>query len=134
MKAKLVWYLIVVLSFIFIGLAANTYGGQILAVDKTYIALGITSLYVFVSLWIGFCLHTGRAIPLYWARYAVGLMPALGLVGTLSGVVVLFGLGGEGGVDNAEAVKGFAIALYTTLAGFIFSEFLLLQLKVLDRG
>ncbi len=50
----------------------------------------------------------------------VGIAPLLGLVGTLHGLITLFGsLGTEGLADNAVLAKGISIALNTTLAGLL---------------
>jgi len=51
---------------------------------------------------------------------AVGIAPLLGLVGTIHGLITLFGsLGGIGMGDNAKVAQGIAIALNTTLAGLL---------------
>jgi biopolymer transport protein ExbB len=50
----------------------------------------------------------------------VGISPLLGLVGTLHGLITLFGdLGRSGLADNAVLAKGIAIALNTTLMGLL---------------
>jgi biopolymer transport protein ExbB len=50
----------------------------------------------------------------------VGIAPLLGLVGTVHGLITLFGhLGKTGLMDNAELAKGIAIALNTTLMGLL---------------
>jgi biopolymer transport protein ExbB len=50
----------------------------------------------------------------------VGIAPLLGLVGTIHGLITLFGdLGRMGVSDNAVLAKGIAIALNTTLAGLL---------------
>jgi biopolymer transport protein ExbB len=50
----------------------------------------------------------------------VGIAPLLGLVGTLHGLITLFGgLGHEGLNDNAKLAAGVAIALNTTLMGLL---------------
>ncbi|MEK7686266.1 MAG: MotA/TolQ/ExbB proton channel family protein [Verrucomicrobiota bacterium] len=50
----------------------------------------------------------------------VGIAPLLGLVGTVHGLITLFGdLGREGLADNAVLAKGIAIALNTTLMGLL---------------
>src|SRR5688572_4574129 len=50
----------------------------------------------------------------------VGIAPLMGLVGTLHGLIALFGsLGSVGVSDNAALAKGISIALNTTLAGLI---------------
>jgi biopolymer transport protein ExbB len=50
----------------------------------------------------------------------VGIAPLLGLVGTLHGLITLFGdLGSAGLADNATLAKGIAIALNTTLMGLL---------------
>jgi biopolymer transport protein ExbB len=50
----------------------------------------------------------------------VGVAPLLGLVGTLHGLITLFGdLGTAGLGDNAVLAKGIAIALNTTLTGLL---------------
>ena len=47
----------------------------------------------------------------------VGIAPLLGLVGTLHGLITLFGeLGKAGMSDNAQLAKGIAVALNTTQA------------------
>lgn len=50
----------------------------------------------------------------------VGIAPLLGLVGTIHGLITLFGdLGTGGPADNATLAKGIAIALNTTLSGLL---------------
>ncbi|MCI0534159.1 MAG: MotA/TolQ/ExbB proton channel family protein [Verrucomicrobiales bacterium] len=50
----------------------------------------------------------------------VGIAPLLGLVGTIHGLITLFGdLGAAGLADNAVLAKGIAIALNTTLMGLL---------------
>jgi biopolymer transport protein ExbB len=50
----------------------------------------------------------------------VGIAPLLGLVGTIHGLITLFGdLGQTGLTDNATLAKGIAIALNTTLMGLL---------------
>ena len=50
----------------------------------------------------------------------VGIAPLMGLVGTLHGLITLFGdLGVAGLSDNAVVAKGIAIALNTTLMGLL---------------
>jgi len=50
----------------------------------------------------------------------VGTAPLLGLVGTIHGLITLFGdLGSSGLNDNAALARGIAIALNTTLAGLL---------------
>ncbi|HNQ89340.1 MAG TPA: MotA/TolQ/ExbB proton channel family protein [Verrucomicrobiota bacterium] len=50
----------------------------------------------------------------------VGIAPLLGLVGTLHGLITLFGdLGRTGLADNSVVARGIAIALNTTLMGLL---------------
>lgn len=50
----------------------------------------------------------------------VGIAPLLGLVGTIHGLITLFGdLGKAGPGNNADMARGIAIALNTTLAGLL---------------
>lgn len=50
----------------------------------------------------------------------VGIAPLLGLVGTVYGLISLFGdLGRSGVADNAVLARGIAMALNTTLAGLL---------------
>jgi biopolymer transport protein ExbB len=50
----------------------------------------------------------------------VGIAPLLGLVGTLHGLITLFGSLSKTGLgDNSELAKGIAIALNTTLMGLL---------------
>ena len=50
----------------------------------------------------------------------VGIAPLLGLVGTLHGLITLFGDLGKAGLgDNSALAKGISIALNTTLMGLI---------------
>src|SRR6185436_17037080 len=50
----------------------------------------------------------------------VGIAPLLGLVGTIHGLITLFGdLSRAGLGDNAAMARGIAIALNTTLAGLL---------------
>ncbi|MGC8990528.1 MAG: MotA/TolQ/ExbB proton channel family protein [Verrucomicrobiia bacterium] len=50
----------------------------------------------------------------------VGIAPLLGLVGTIHGLITLFGdIGRTGLTDNAVVARGIAIALNTTLTGLL---------------
>ncbi len=50
----------------------------------------------------------------------VGIAPLLGLVGTIYGLILLFGeLGREGLTDNARLASGIALALNATLLGLL---------------
>ena len=50
----------------------------------------------------------------------VGIAPLLGLVGTIHGLITLFGdLGSTGLADNSVLARGIAIALNTTLMGLL---------------
>jgi biopolymer transport protein ExbB len=50
----------------------------------------------------------------------VGIAPLLGLVGTIYGLILLFGtLGPQGAGDNAKMASGIAVALNATLLGLI---------------
>lgn len=50
----------------------------------------------------------------------VGIAPLLGLVGTIHGLIRLFGRLGQAGLgDNAQLAEGIAIALNTTLMGLL---------------
>ena len=50
----------------------------------------------------------------------VGVAPLLGLVGTIYGLITLFGSIGETGLgDNSQVAKGISIALYATLFGLL---------------
>ena len=137
MKQNLRWWLVSNLSFILTGWAVwSGFAGQIIATDVTRISLGIVIAYLVMTVVIGFCIHTGRKAPDYWAAYLIGVFPALGLIGTLVGIVNLFGLGGSE-VDlanNPAMLTGLSTAIFTTLTGLVFSEFLFLQMKVLERG
>jgi biopolymer transport protein ExbB len=50
----------------------------------------------------------------------VGISPLLGLIGTIHGLIILFGdLGQQGITDNSAFARGISIALHTTLAGLL---------------
>lgn len=50
----------------------------------------------------------------------VGISPLLGLIGTIHGLIILFGdLGQQGVTDNAAFARGISIALHTTLSGLM---------------
>jgi len=50
----------------------------------------------------------------------VGIAPLLGLVGTIHGLITLFGdMGQQGVTDNSAFARGIAIALNTTLMGLL---------------
>ena len=50
----------------------------------------------------------------------VGIAPLLGLVGTIYGLIMLFGRLGQAGLtDNAALASGIALALYATLLGLL---------------
>jgi biopolymer transport protein ExbB len=50
----------------------------------------------------------------------VGISPLLGLIGTIHGLIILFGeLGRQGLTENAAFAKGISIALNTTLMGLL---------------
>lgn len=130
-RRRLVWYLVAVLSAILTALAAILFGETVLASDRTYITAGIVAMYLLATVYIGVEIHRGRPCPMYWPKWLVGVMPALGLIGTLVGIAALFGLSGEG--DEAATLAALGTAIYTTLAGLIYSECLWLQLKILTR-
>ncbi|MDB6030680.1 MAG: tolQ [Verrucomicrobiales bacterium] len=48
----------------------------------------------------------------------VGIAPLLGLVGTIYGLITLFGSMGQGG-DNSKFAQGISLALYATLIGLL---------------
>ena len=132
--SKLRWWLVANLS------AALTLGGiysghaaNIIATDTTFLALGIVVAYFVMTVWIGFAAHSRRDFPDRWANWLIGVMPALGLIGTLIGIVDLFAFGG-GAIENEAVYRGLGTALYVTLCGLVYSEFLILQMKVLGRG
>ena len=50
----------------------------------------------------------------------IGIAPLLGLVGTIYGLIMLFGsMGGVAGVDSAKFAEGISTALYATLLGLL---------------
>lgn len=50
----------------------------------------------------------------------IGIAPLLGLVGTIYGLIMLFGsMGGVAGVDSAKFAEGISTALYATLLGLM---------------
>ncbi|HWN93857.1 MAG TPA: MotA/TolQ/ExbB proton channel family protein [Methylomirabilota bacterium] len=50
----------------------------------------------------------------------VGIAPLMGLVGTIYGLIMLFGsMSGVSGVDNAKFAQGISTALYATLLGLL---------------
>ena len=50
----------------------------------------------------------------------VGIAPLMGLVGTIFGLILLFGsMGSVSGVDNAKFAEGISTALYATLLGLV---------------
>jgi biopolymer transport protein ExbB len=50
----------------------------------------------------------------------VGIAPLMGLVGTIYGLIMLFGgMGSLGGVDSAKFAQGISTALYATLLGLM---------------
>ena len=64
----------------------------------------------------------------------VGIAPLLGLVGTIHGMITLFGdLGRAGLADNAVLAKGISIALNTTLMGLIVAIPSLIAWTLLSR-
>jgi hypothetical protein len=147
---KLKWWLVVNLSAaltvfgVYSGHAAN-----IINTDTTFLALGIVVAYSVMTVWIGWGAHRAHgwvydpdtqlewhnedAVPEKWAAYLIGVFPALGLIGTLIGIVDLFAFGG-GALENEAVYRGLGTALYVTLCGLVYAEFLMLQLKVLGRG
>jgi len=134
MKTRLRWWFVAWLSIILTAGSVIYYGPAILRTDllTVLITSGIVAVYFVVTAWIGFTLHTNRQLPSQWARHAIGLLPSLGLIGALIGMVQLFGLSG-GSVDvndTAAILSGLGLVLFSTLAGIIYSEFLILQLRV----
>lgn len=130
-RTKLAWYAFACLSFLLTAIAAREYGETVLATDKTYISVAIVALYAVMTAWIGIAIHRHRPAPVYWASYVVTILPAAGIVGTLIGIAVLFGL--SGGNDEAATLAGLGTALYTTLTGVIYAECLRFQLKIVAR-
>jgi biopolymer transport protein ExbB len=50
----------------------------------------------------------------------VGIAPLMGLVGTIYGLIMLFGtMNGAAAVDNAKFAQGISLALYATLLGLL---------------
>jgi biopolymer transport protein ExbB len=63
-------------------------------------------------------LHLERGLVVL--EIVVGIAPLLGLVGTIHGLITLFGdLGASGLAENSVLAKGIAIALNTTLMGLL---------------
>jgi biopolymer transport protein ExbB len=57
---------------------------------------------------------------LIFLEIVVGIAPLLGLVGTIYGLITLFGsMGGASGVDSAKFSQGISLALNATLLGLI---------------
>lgn len=69
--------------------------------------------------------ETGRAVAHYLERYLATLgtiatvAPLLGLLGTVIGMVELFGSFTTGGHDIAQFARGISVALYNTAAGIV---------------
>lgn len=133
---RLRWWLIFWLSVIVTAASGAYYGPTIMETDSTHIAIGIVAMYFVFTGWIGLALHTGRDLPVSWTRYVIGLMPSLGLIGALLGMVQLFGLNATGAdlSNSATILSGLGIVLFSTLAGLVYSEFLILQLRVCGDG
>jgi hypothetical protein len=134
-RKRLTWWLCASSSFILTGLVAYAYGDKWLLADHTYISFAIVGLYVLATIWIGWAIHFGRTFKAadYWTRYLIAMFPAGGLIGTLIGIAMLFGLGGGAVDDNAAILGGLGTAVMATLAGLVYSELLILQLHVLDE-
>lgn len=144
-RSKLLWWLVVNLSAALTIFAAWTGHAQnIWQTDSTHLAAGIVAAYFAMTCWIGWAVHVPRyatpnaagireAVPERWANWLIGVMPALGLIGTLIGIVDLFAFGG-GAIENEQVYRGLGTALYVTLCGLTYSEFLILQMRVLGRG
>lgn len=129
-RRRLAWYTIAVLSIILTLSAISRYGEIVLEADRTGLSAAIVLAYLVMTVWLGVAIHRKRGPEraLYWAKYLVGLLPALGLIGTVIGISLLFGLA-DGETDKAT-LAALGTALYTTLAGLIYSEALWLQWKV----
>ncbi len=147
-RTKLLWWLVVNLSAALTAFGVYTgHAANIIATDTTFLALGIAVSYFVMTAWIGWAVRTPTysdkpfsdmkwlvdPLPEKWANWLIGVMPALGLIGTLIGIVQLFAFGG-GAIENEAVYRGLGTALYVTLCGLTYSEFLILQMKVLGRG
>lgn len=132
-RTRLSWYAVACLSLLLTAVGAAVFGQQIVAGDRTYITIGIAATYMIATTWIGVAIHIGRPVPSYWASYLVGLFPSLGLVGTVIGIITLFGVHVGAVNDGPEGFYGLATALFTTLAGLTYSMALELQLRVLEQ-
>jgi hypothetical protein len=135
-KQPLQWWLVVSLSGLL--LAWGWYSGwaaTIVAEDRTFIASGIAIAYLLCTGWTGSNLLRGLEPPFAWMEYLASEMPLWGLIGTVIGVILLFGLGhGAGELDREAINAGMGTALFTTLVGAVCSSFLFLQAKVLKNG
>jgi hypothetical protein len=134
MKTRLRWWFVAWLSIILTAGSVYYYGPAIQNLDllTVLITSGIVIYYFIVTGWIGLALHTSMAMPSQWARDTIGRLQALGLVGALLGMVQSFGLVATADViDTASILASLGLVLFSTLAGIIYAEFLILQLRVI---
>jgi hypothetical protein len=126
------WWLVLWLSVLITAAAGAYYGPTMMSLGSAYFAIGIVVIYFVISAWIGIALHVGWPLPMSWVRYAIGLLPSLGLIGAVAGIIELFGLNASGAdLSNSAAIlSGLGIVLFSTLAGLAYSEFLILQVRV----
>jgi hypothetical protein len=118
-RSKLLWWLVVNLSValtafgVYSGHAAN-----IIATDTTFLALGLVVSYFVMTVWTGWAVHFGGEFPEKWVNWMIGVMPALGLIGTFVGIIELFVSGG-GAIENEAVFRGVGTALYVVLCAVI---------------
>lgn len=135
-RRRLAWYTIAVLSIILTVVAVGEYGEYVLEADRTGLSAAIVLAYLVMTVWLGVAIHgsrLGRAVR--WARYVEGLLPALGLLGTFAGIIILFGLQGEGMPDDPAALlSGMGTALFTSFTGLVYSMAIEFQLMIVRGG
>lgn len=133
-KMRLRWWVFFCCSIAATIVGGLYYGPAVFKADPLAVGMagGIISIYFIITAWIGIAMHTGREIPSRWARHAILLFPALGLIGAVMGMMELFAFSssGTGGLDNATILAGISLVLVPTLVGLIYSEALGFQLLV----
>ena len=133
LSTRLTWWLVACSSFLLMFYTYQSgFAGRVVSQDFTRISLGLTIIYLGLTGYIGFALHTSVEFPLRWARYFTHEAVQWGLVGTVIGMAFLFGLHDGSTEFDAQAIlSGVGTAIFTTLTGAVWAACMHLQLIVL---
>lgn len=108
------------------------------AADKTQISLAIAVAFLIATAVAGVLIHIGQYRDLSkYLRFVADIFPAIGLLGTIVGFMIMFSenslMGAIGNEGQARALmasitQGASTAMLTTISGLIASVLLRLQL------